>query len=179
MKMVITIFCLLSASLLAPTFAHSGDLNDNGILINPDRSFQQFYHTDARVSCPAGTHLATVREAAQTIRAHGAKGILETNQVDPQNVPGGYVLISSVLPEDNFYFNPNGYNPPQEYAGDYGAPLWIWTSSGFPQLQHPDSPDWAFAYDIKRGIIIALQIDIHLPILCLQGGTGLPSSQKK
>lgn len=60
------------------------------ILRNADGSLMYVTHFNAMKACPAGTRLPTAREFASESQARGAKGILEENQVDPNNIPRGY-----------------------------------------------------------------------------------------
>jgi hypothetical protein len=77
--------------------------------------------------------LPTIRELAQEAQTLGAKGVLEVNQVDPNNVPAGYYLVSAINPDrqkDEFYFNHDGYQRP---SGDLGAHL-FWLASVHPHI---------------------------------------------
>lgn len=99
------------------------------ILRNADGSLMYVTHFNAMKACPAGTRLPTAREFASESQARGAKGILEENQVDPNNIPRGYdkVVAFDGPVADIFYFNHEGYKRPD---GDLGS-LWFIASSQY------------------------------------------------
>lgn len=91
----------------------------------------------AQEICPANMRIPSAREWAQFAQEHGAKGILELNQVSGQ-IPEGYeqhrVLNANdqgvYSTRDRFYFNKSGYKPPSNVIGQYQ----FWTSSSAQSL---------------------------------------------
>lgn len=121
-------FFLISTNILSNS-AHA----DTIILRNADGSVREMTQREARTACPATTHLPTIRELAQESQARGARGILEVNQVNPDNVPSGYDALDSINPNgraDVFYYNSLGYQPPNDDSGKYN----FWTSSEVPGM---------------------------------------------
>ena len=91
---------------------------------------------EAMKACPANMHLPTIREYANMNQSRGANGILEISQVDPNNVPSGYILITATNPngiKDNFYYSYKGYQRP---VGEPGSGQFLSSSSSdeFPAL---------------------------------------------
>lgn len=87
--------------------------------------------------CPLGTHMPSAREFAQIAMKYGAKGILEMDQVDPNNIPKGYSQIGGTLNyscgvQKPFYFNGEGIQPPSEWKD-----LFFWTYNCHKGLTYP------------------------------------------
>ena len=91
-----------------------------------DYSIMQYQ--DAIAFCETPSRLPTAREFAEHAQALGAEGILELNEVDPNNVPARYRRVFVINPDgqkDEFYFSEYGYRPPQRLTSH----AWFWSSS--------------------------------------------------
>jgi hypothetical protein len=103
--------------------------------------------------CPANMRLPTIRELAFEAQAHGAKGILEVSQVNPNEVPHGYYKISAInsrsrQQKDEFYFSHEGYKRPE---GD-GGNNWFWSSSVNPKVTDSAHYISGFSGEIISGV---------------------------
>ena len=135
------IFFAFSFLVLGISNAQADKLDKFGILRYDDGAIHLMtYKEMMKTSCPASTHLPTIRELAIETQSRGAKGILEVTQVNPKKVPRGYDLIQSMNVAgqlDQFYFSYEGYNSP--YTGpeaDLGTIFWSrsWLYDYEPQM---------------------------------------------
>lgn len=123
-------YCLffIGIALAGSINAQAVTLDANGILRNDDGTIRYMNLDEALQSCPRGTHLPTVRELARDAQSRGAKGILETSQVNPNQVSPFVIKVSAVDPNgrlDEFYYDYRGYQRPM---GDLGNNN-FWSSS--------------------------------------------------
>lgn len=126
----------------AVSYTKKGDLLDeNGIIRNLNGINRRMVMSYARVACPAGTHLPSLREFAREAQLHGAKGILEVVDVPDGKVSPGYNRYSVLNSDgqlDEFYFSGNGYKPQDDISKFY-----FWTSS--VDIEHQNA-GWAFGF---------------------------------
>jgi hypothetical protein len=122
-------------------------LDPAGILRWANGEIRYINNYDALSICNGVSHIPTAREFATVAKAMGAKGILEKNQVDPNNVPPGYKQIASKnfgIYEDIFYYNNEGYKAPEGALGY----LSFWTASLGYYIH-----DGAYLFDADDGSI--------------------------
>ncbi len=120
-------FLLLVALGTSPV--HADQIDSNGILRSDDGHQLYVTHNVAMNACPVGMRLPTAREFANESQARGAEGILEADQVDPENPPKYYYKVSALNSDgspDDFYFNFYGYGKPE---GNLDLTRMFWSSS--------------------------------------------------
>lgn len=128
--MLISKNVLFLIGILSLSTAVSGYSEQIGDLLRDGSGQVQFMNQRlaGRACAAKNGRLPTIREFAQESQSNGAKGILEVGQVDPGNVPPGYDRIWAKNPDGNidiFYYNRDGYRPPQ---GDLGRHI-VWSAS--------------------------------------------------
>ncbi len=134
--------------------------DQNKICRGTDGSIKPLNQDEARKACPTGTHLPHIRELAKEAQAHGAKGILEMDQVKPGGIPAGYQYVSrfSQGSQDEFYYSAEGYRRP---AGDLGD-VAFWSSS----TNCPDNSE-GYYLDGTSGSIGRMLFVYHVPVRCV------------
>jgi hypothetical protein len=122
-----TLMIAMSVLAMGASVAKADVLNDS-ILKTTTGSVSYLSFKQAAVACPAGKHLPTIREIAQASVQRGAGGLLEVNQVNPDQTPAGYRLVSAANldgTKDDFYFNAGRF---EALDGEVGN-TFVWSSS--------------------------------------------------
>jgi hypothetical protein len=158
-------FFLIVVSIFSFIFsiAQANQLDSEGFLRDDSNKVLFLTQEKAMTSCPEGTHLPTSREYAIDCQKRGAQGSLEYNEVNPHQVPENYYLIEALNPDgstERFYFNFDGYVPPEGLAGVY--PTWSSTI-------HSQESTLGYVRTGDRCEIYLGQRNYHLPVMCVSG----------
>ncbi len=115
---------------ILPSAAASGmdHIGKDRILRNIHEDVRHMKFTEAKKSCPEGTHVPTVRELAKSTQTYGAMGLREVSETKADEVHQKFKLVKSINQDsepDDFYVDFDGYKAPM---GDFSL-NWFWSSS--------------------------------------------------